>query len=87
MDEFDDLDSLLELENELIEDGEASHKRSRADLQSQQEAARCLAGLCPAAGCLQVCLGARRCLYRSAASEPPSAPRLLHSRCAACRAS
>ena len=45
-DEFDDLDSLLELESELIEDGGdgAGHKRARTDLQSQQEAARSLAG-------------------------------------------
>ncbi|EFN58850.1 hypothetical protein CHLNCDRAFT_50360 [Chlorella variabilis] len=41
MDFDDDLDSLLDLENEIAEEG--THKRSLADLQSQQDAARCLA--------------------------------------------
>ena len=51
-DEFEDLDSLLELESQLIEDGgdSAGHKRARADLQSQQEAARSLAGAWDAGG-------------------------------------
>ena len=51
-DEFEDLDSLLELESELAEDGGdgAGHKRARADLQSQQEAARSLAGAWGAGG-------------------------------------
>lgn len=43
MDFDDDLDSLLDLENEIAEEG--THKRSLADLQSQQDAARCLAGV------------------------------------------
>lgn len=39
--DLDDLDNLLDMEEELMEEG--AHKRSRADLQSQAEAAASLA--------------------------------------------